>query len=249
MNIEGLGESLIAQLIEHGLVRDYADVYALTADALAGLTSTSRPRRRQGDRSAGSARRTPPRSSRRSSAARANELWRLIYGLGHPARRRTGAPRCWRGAFGSIDALARRHARAAAADPRDRPGAGRVGSQLARRAAEPALARPAARRRRPDGGAAERARRRGRAGAARRARPTCSPGRCASMTREQADGRDRAAGRRRWPARSARRRPAVIVGADAGQQGREGARRWACRCWTKRRFWTLIGELRAPMTP
>ena len=33
MNIEGLGESLIAQLIESGLVRDYADVYALTADA------------------------------------------------------------------------------------------------------------------------------------------------------------------------------------------------------------------------
>ena len=41
MNIEGLGESLIAQLIENGLVRDYADVYALTADALAGLTSSS----------------------------------------------------------------------------------------------------------------------------------------------------------------------------------------------------------------
>src|SRR5690606_31207085 len=39
MNIEGLGESLIAQLIEQGLVRDCADLYALTAKQLAGLTT------------------------------------------------------------------------------------------------------------------------------------------------------------------------------------------------------------------
>jgi DNA ligase (NAD+) len=41
MNIEGLGESLIAQLIAGELVRDYADIYTLTATQLAGLTSTS----------------------------------------------------------------------------------------------------------------------------------------------------------------------------------------------------------------
>src|SRR4029077_17198043 len=41
MHIEGLGESLIAQLIAGELVRDYADVYALTAAQLAALTSTS----------------------------------------------------------------------------------------------------------------------------------------------------------------------------------------------------------------
>jgi DNA ligase (NAD+) len=41
MNIEGLGESLVAQLIEHELVRDYADVYALTAEQLASLTTRS----------------------------------------------------------------------------------------------------------------------------------------------------------------------------------------------------------------
>ena len=35
MNIDGLGESLIAQLIETGLVKDYADVYGLTAVAAA----------------------------------------------------------------------------------------------------------------------------------------------------------------------------------------------------------------------
>ncbi len=41
MNIEGLGESLIEQLIAHGLVHDYADLYALTVPQLAGLTSAS----------------------------------------------------------------------------------------------------------------------------------------------------------------------------------------------------------------
>jgi DNA ligase (NAD+) len=41
MNIEGLGESLIKQLIDGGLVHDYADVYYLTADQIANLTSTS----------------------------------------------------------------------------------------------------------------------------------------------------------------------------------------------------------------
>jgi DNA ligase (NAD+) len=37
MDIEGLGEKLVAQLVEKGLVRDVADLYALTADELAGL--------------------------------------------------------------------------------------------------------------------------------------------------------------------------------------------------------------------
>ena len=33
MNIEGLGESLVDQLIEQGLVRDFADLYHLEAGA------------------------------------------------------------------------------------------------------------------------------------------------------------------------------------------------------------------------
>src|SRR5215510_173195 len=41
MNIEGLGESLIAQLLENGLVTDYADVYHLTPVTIAALTATS----------------------------------------------------------------------------------------------------------------------------------------------------------------------------------------------------------------
>ena len=37
MDIEGLGEKLVAQLVSKGMVRDVADLYALTADELAGL--------------------------------------------------------------------------------------------------------------------------------------------------------------------------------------------------------------------
>jgi DNA ligase (NAD+) len=104
MNIDGLGESLIAQLIENGLVRDYADLYALTSEQLAGLTSTS-------TRSDG--REIPRRFGEKNAAkvveqirrSRTNELWRLIYGLGIRHVGERGAQVLAR-AFWSIDALA-----------------------------------------------------------------------------------------------------------------------------------------------
>jgi DNA ligase (NAD+) len=37
MDIEGLGEKLVAQLVETGLIQDPADIYALTADRLTGM--------------------------------------------------------------------------------------------------------------------------------------------------------------------------------------------------------------------
>jgi DNA ligase (NAD+) len=103
MNIEGLGESLIAQLIERRLVRDYADIYGLTVDTLAGLTSTSvradgrAIERRFGEKNAAKVVAQIDRSRR-------NELWRLIYGLGirHVGER---AAQVVADAFGSIDAL------------------------------------------------------------------------------------------------------------------------------------------------
>jgi DNA ligase (NAD+) len=81
MNIEGLGESLVAQLIERELVRDYADVYALTREQLATLTSTSlrgdgrEIQRRFGEKNA-------DKVVAQIERSKANELWRLIYGLG-----------------------------------------------------------------------------------------------------------------------------------------------------------------------
>ena len=90
MNIEGLGESLIAQVIGTGLVHDYADVYALTADTLEQLE-------RMGKKSAA-------KVMAQIEKSRGNELWRLIYGLGirHVGER---ASQVLAYAFGSMDAL------------------------------------------------------------------------------------------------------------------------------------------------
>lgn len=90
MNIEGLGEALIAQLIAAGLVSDYADVYRLEVESLAALE-------RMGKKSATNVVGEIERS-------KTNELWRLIYGLGvrHIGER---AAQVLAGAFWSIDAL------------------------------------------------------------------------------------------------------------------------------------------------
>jgi len=70
LNIDGLGEKLVAQLIDGGLVHDVSDLYRLTAEQLAGLE-------RMGEKSATNlvnaiqATRTPP-------------LDRLLNGLGIP---------------------------------------------------------------------------------------------------------------------------------------------------------------------
>jgi DNA ligase (NAD+) len=90
MNIEGLGESLIAQVIKAGLVHDYADVYALTAEKLEQLE-------RMGKKSAA-------KLMLQIEKSRSNEFWRLIYGLGirHVGER---ASQVLARAFGSMDAL------------------------------------------------------------------------------------------------------------------------------------------------
>jgi DNA ligase (NAD+) len=90
MNIEGLGESLIGQIVDNDLVKDYADVYHLTAERLEKLE-------RMGKKSAAKVRAQIERS-------KANELWRLIYGLGirHVGER---AAQVLARAFGSMDAL------------------------------------------------------------------------------------------------------------------------------------------------
>jgi DNA ligase (NAD+) len=103
MNIDGLGESLIAQLIESGLVRDYADIYALRREQLANLTSASvrsdgkEIQRRFGEKNATKVLEQIERSTR-------NELWRLIYGLGIRHVGERGA-QVLAGAFWSIDGI------------------------------------------------------------------------------------------------------------------------------------------------
>ncbi len=70
MDIEGLGEALVEQIVDQGLVHDYGDLYALTLEALKSLE-------RMGEKSAQNLLAALAGSKRRT-------LGRLIYGLGIP---------------------------------------------------------------------------------------------------------------------------------------------------------------------
>jgi DNA ligase (NAD+) len=81
MNIEGLGASLVDQLIEQGLVRDFADLYRLEAPRLEALVVT--PRDPKSDRAVprklGKVGRNVVAQIERSKG---NDLSRLVYALG-----------------------------------------------------------------------------------------------------------------------------------------------------------------------
>jgi DNA ligase (NAD+) len=90
MNIDGLGEALVNQLVATGLVGDFADLYALDVTALAALD-------RMGKRSAANLVEQIQRS-------RSNELWRLVFALGIRHVGERGA-QALASAFGTIEAL------------------------------------------------------------------------------------------------------------------------------------------------
>ena len=81
MNIEGLGESLIDQLVDRGRVKDFADIYSLDASELESLVVTPREPRSE---------RARPRRLGKVGAnvvaqierSKSNDLSRLIYALG-----------------------------------------------------------------------------------------------------------------------------------------------------------------------
>ena len=81
MNIEGLGESLVDQLIEQGLVRDFADLYHLDVSTLESLVVAPRTPRseRAVPRKLGKVGRNVYEQIARSKD---NDLSRLIYALG-----------------------------------------------------------------------------------------------------------------------------------------------------------------------
>ena len=91
MDIEGLGEALVDQLVSAGLVRDFADLYALDAERLAGLE-------RMGQKSAANLVAEFERS-------RTHDLSRLVFGLGIRHVGERGAQALAR-AFGTLDAIA-----------------------------------------------------------------------------------------------------------------------------------------------
>jgi len=90
MNIEGLGESLVDQLVTTELVRDYADLYALTVDGLAALE-------RMGKKSAANL-------VAEIDASRTADIWRLLHGIGirHVGE---GGARALSAGFGSVAAI------------------------------------------------------------------------------------------------------------------------------------------------
>jgi DNA ligase (NAD+) len=81
MNVEGLGASLVDQLIEQGLVHDYADLYHLTAEQLEALVVAPKEPKseRAVARKLGKVGRNVVAQIERSKA---NDLSRLIYALG-----------------------------------------------------------------------------------------------------------------------------------------------------------------------
>lgn len=81
MNIDGLGEKIVDQLLEKGLLKDFADLYKLKLDAVAELE-------RMGEKSA-------QNLLDEIEASKKNPLARLIYAIGIPfVGERTG--NCWR---------------------------------------------------------------------------------------------------------------------------------------------------------
>jgi DNA ligase (NAD+) len=81
MNIEGLGESLVDQLIEKGMVRDFADLYRLEPQQLEDLVVA--PREPRSDRA------VPRKLGKvgrnvfdQLTRSKGNDLSRLVYGLG-----------------------------------------------------------------------------------------------------------------------------------------------------------------------
>jgi DNA ligase (NAD+) len=90
MNIEGLGDALVDQLVERNLVTDVADLYGLDAGPLEALD-------RMGEKSA---RKLLDQIARSKQA----EFWRVVFGLGirHVGER---VAQALASAFGSIDGL------------------------------------------------------------------------------------------------------------------------------------------------
>jgi len=91
MDIEGLGEALVNQLVDRGWVKDVADLYALRVESLAGL-----------DRMAEKSARNVVEAV---AGSKDRDLGRLIFGLGilHVGE---GAARKLADAFGDLDRLA-----------------------------------------------------------------------------------------------------------------------------------------------
>ena len=91
MDIEGMGDAIVAQLVDKGMVEDYGDIYYLKHDDLRGLE-------RMAEKSAGNLINAIEKS-------KSNDLNRLVFGLGI---RHVGVRAAWilSSRFGSLDKIA-----------------------------------------------------------------------------------------------------------------------------------------------
>jgi DNA ligase (NAD+) len=104
MDIEGLGEAIVDQLIEHGLVRDVADLYHLSGDQLGELVVAPREARSE---------RARPRKlgkvghnlAAQIEGSKRADLWRLVHALGIRHVGERGAQALAR-ARGTLDSIA-----------------------------------------------------------------------------------------------------------------------------------------------
>ena len=92
MNIEGMGEMLVGQLCEKGLIKSYADIYRLDQQTLEGLD-------RMGKKSAA-------KVLSELEKSKSNDVWRLLYALGIRHVGERGA-QVLADHFGSIDEIER----------------------------------------------------------------------------------------------------------------------------------------------
>jgi len=104
MNIEGLGESWIDELVTKGLIRDYADLYALTLDQLATLTSTAKSPDGTKDVTRKFGEKNATKVIAEIEKSKAAGLARLLFGIGIRHVGEGGATALAR-AFGSMTAL------------------------------------------------------------------------------------------------------------------------------------------------
>ena len=123
LDIEGLGDKLVDQLVDGGIVRTPADIYRLGIANLAALE-------RMADKSAANV--VAGDREEQGHDARALHLSRSASATSAKRRRRTS-----RAHFGGLDALLAADEDDAARGQRRRPGAGREHRALLRRAAQP----------------------------------------------------------------------------------------------------------------
>ena len=146
MNIEGLGESLVDQLIEQGLVKDFGDLYHLEAAELENLVVVA-ARAAVGARRPAEARaRSAAMSSSRSIAASRTICrgWSTRSASGMSGRRWPARSRRY---FRTMGALLDAPLETLQSVAGDRAGGRRLGPGVRRRAAQPGARREAGRRR------------------------------------------------------------------------------------------------------